>query len=115
MQSPFSTIQAQHSDGPVGTLILRIIDNRFSGGDETAFFHYPPAGRVVDEVSGNKGFDISPATDMLDHQPQGLRANTSVPVWFGDSVTGERLAVPPGTEYNSVCFHHAIVFTSRQL
>ena len=99
----------------VCTLILGLVNDGFSGGNETAFLHYTAAGRVVDEVSGNKGFDISPSTDMLDHQPQGLRANTSVPVWFGDPVADERLAVPPGTEYNSVCFHHAIVFTSRQL
>ena len=79
--------QAQHPDRPTGTLVLGFVDDGFSGGDETAFFHYTAAGRVVYKMPGYKGFDIGPAPDMLDHQLQRFRAKTLVPIRLGDPVS----------------------------
>ena len=52
-----SKLQAMHSYGPAGTLVLGFVDDGFSGGDETAFFHYTAAGRVVYKMPGDKGSD----------------------------------------------------------
>ena len=48
---------AQHPDRPTGTLVLGFVYDGFSGGDETAFFHYTAAGRVVYKMPGDKGSD----------------------------------------------------------
>jgi hypothetical protein len=72
-------------------LILGFVDYGFSGGDETAFLQDASAGRVVDEVSGNKGLDISHRPDMLDHQIERFCANTFVPIGFSNPIADKRL------------------------
>ena len=83
--------QAEHSDGAVLALVLSLIDNGFAGWNETAFFHYAAAGRIVREMAAYERPDVRGFADMLNHKLESLRAYALVPIWLCDPVTGKGL------------------------
>ena len=51
------------------------------------------AGGIVDEMAADKRLDVRCPADMVDHQPQGFRADALIPMRFAHPVAHQRLTL----------------------
>lgn len=74
-------------------LILGLVDYGFASRHETALLHHAPAGRVVDEMPADEGFDARSHAYVPYHQFKGFRANAFVPIRFGNPISNDGFAM----------------------